>query len=120
MPVVKGFETLETLPVETIGEKFSRRVVSGEKCMIVRVSARSGAHAAAHEHPHEQIVFVISGRMEFRIGDETRTMRAGDVAVIPGGAEHEARFPEDTELIDFFAPRREDFLAGGPPAYMQR
>jgi len=37
--------------------------------------------------------------------------------VIPGGVEHEAFFPEDTEVIDFFAPVREDFLTGEIPAY---
>jgi hypothetical protein len=26
-------------------------------------------------------------------------------------------FREDTEVIDFFAPPREDFLVGGKPAY---
>jgi quercetin dioxygenase-like cupin family protein len=30
-------------------------------------------------------------------------MVAGDVAVIPGNAEHEGIFPEDTEVIDIFA-----------------
>jgi hypothetical protein len=25
---------------------------------------------------------------------------------------------EDTEVIDFFAPPRDDFLLGGKPAYM--
>jgi hypothetical protein len=39
--------------------------------------------------------------------------------VIPGGAEHEAWFHDDTEVIDFFAPPREDFLLGGKPAYMR-
>jgi hypothetical protein len=38
--------------------------------------------------------------------------------VIPGGLEREALFPEDTEVIDFFAPVREDFLSGGVPSYM--
>ena len=32
--------------------------------------------------------------------------------------EHEAWFREDTEVIDFFAPPRDDFLIGGKPAYM--
>ena len=35
-----------------------------------------------------------------------------------GGMEHEAWFREDTEVIDFFAPPRDDFLLGGKPAYM--
>jgi quercetin dioxygenase-like cupin family protein len=55
---------------------------------------------------------------EFRIGNEKRTMKPGDVAVIPGGVEHEGYFPEDSEAIDFFAPVREDFLTGAPPSYM--
>jgi hypothetical protein len=42
----------------------------------------------------------------------------GDVVVIPGGSEHEAWFREDTEVIDFFAPPRDDFLIGGKPAYI--
>jgi quercetin dioxygenase-like cupin family protein len=58
--------------------------------------------------------------MDFRIGNEKRTMKPGDVAVIPRRVEHEAYFPEDSEVIDFFAPVREDFLTGAPPSYMAR
>jgi hypothetical protein len=46
-------------------------------------------------------------------------MVGGDTAVVPGGVEHEGFFPEDTVVIDFFAPPRGDFLAGGPPPYMK-
>ena len=53
-----------------------------------------------------------------RLGSEQRVCGQGDVIVIPGGTEHEAWFREDTEVIDFFAPLREDFLLGGKPAYM--
>jgi hypothetical protein len=31
---------------------------------------------------------------------------------LPGNTEHEGIFPEDTEVVDIFAPPREDFLAG--------
>ena len=46
-------------------------------------------------------------------------MIAGDVAVIPGNAEHEGLFLEDTEVVDVFAPPREDFFAGATPSYMR-
>jgi hypothetical protein len=42
----------------------------------------------------------------------------GDIVVIPGGTAHEGWFHEDTEVIDIFAPPRDDFLLGGKPAYM--
>ena len=38
---------------------------------------------------------------------------AGDLGVIPGNTPHEAYFPEDTEVIDVFAPPREDMFTGG-------
>jgi quercetin dioxygenase-like cupin family protein len=120
MPVVAGYEKLASVPDEKISDKITRKVMSGKQGMLVWWRMKAGAHAAAHTHPHEQIVYMISGQMDFRIGDEKRSMRAGDVAVIPGGVEHEGFFPEDTEVVDFFAPPREDFLAGGPPPYMKK
>jgi hypothetical protein len=34
-------------------------------------------------------------------------------------SQHEAWCQEDTEVVDIFAPPREDFLKGGTPAYMR-
>ena len=35
MPQITGFSDLESLPVETINDKIKRRILSGEKGMIV-------------------------------------------------------------------------------------
>jgi quercetin dioxygenase-like cupin family protein len=115
-----GFGSLKTLEEQRITDKITRKFVAGEKGMITWWSVKAGAHAAAHSHPHEQIFWMLKGRMDFRLGDELRSCVAGDFAVIPGGVEHEAWFPEDTEVIDVFSPPREDFIAGTPPSYMQK
>jgi quercetin dioxygenase-like cupin family protein len=119
MPVISGFGALAELPLERLTEKVERRVLAGRHEMIVWWKMKSGAHTAAHQHPHEQIVWMLKGKMDFRIGTERRSMIAGDVAVIPGNVEHEATFLEDTEVVDVFAPPREDFLNGGLPIYLQ-
>jgi quercetin dioxygenase-like cupin family protein len=119
MPQLSGFASLAALPAERITDKISRRVMAGDQGMIVWWSIKAGAHAAAHKHPHEQMFWMLKGKMEFRLGSERRVCVAGDVAVIPGGIEHEGWFLEDTEVIDVFSPPREDFLAGGPPPYMR-
>jgi quercetin dioxygenase-like cupin family protein len=119
MPIIVGHDKLALIPAERISDKITRKVMSGEHGMMVWWHFEAGAHAAAHRHPHEQISWMIKGRQDLRIGDQRRTMVAGDFAVIPGGVEHEAYFPEETEVLDFFTPVREDFLAGGPPAYMK-
>jgi len=120
MPSMRGYFAVKNLPEEKVTDKISRRILVGEKEMVVFWSMKAGVHAAAHTHPHEQIFWMISGTMEFRLGDEKRTCRPGDLGVIPGGVEHEAWFPEDAEVIDIFAPPREDFLTSETPAYMRK
>ncbi len=119
MPKLAGFGALSDIAPERINDKISRRVLSGEQGMIVWWSAKAGGHATAHSHPHEQIVWMISGRLDLRIADENRSCGPGDIAVIRGGIEHEVWFREDTEVVDVFSPPREDFLDGGPPPYMR-
>ncbi|MBV9430727.1 MAG: cupin domain-containing protein [Hyphomicrobiales bacterium] len=120
MPIIAGFEKLDSVPEERITDKIGRRVISGQQGTLVYWRMKAGAHAAAHKHPHEQFAWMIKGTMEFRLGTEKRMVKPGDILVIPGGVEHEARFPEDAEVIDFFAPVREDFLSGETPSYMAR
>jgi quercetin dioxygenase-like cupin family protein len=118
MPKLVGFSRFAALLEEQISDKISRRILSGDQGMIVWWSIGAGVHVEPHSHPNEQIVWMLKGSMELRLGSEQRVCGQGDVVVIPGGTEHEARFREDTEVIDFFAPPREDFLLGGKLAYM--
>ena len=118
MSKLAHFGTFAALPEEQLGEKISRRILSGSQGMIVWWSIRAGVHVEPHSHTNEQIVWMLKGKMEFRLGSEQRVCSGGDVVVIPGGTEHEAWFREDTEVIDFFAPPRAEFLLGGKPPYM--
>jgi hypothetical protein len=58
----------------------------------------------AAQSRHEQVVWMLKGKMEFRLGSEQRVCSGDDVVVIPGGTEHEAWFHENTEVIDFLRP----------------
>jgi len=118
MSKLMGFSRFSALVEEQITEKISRRILSGDQGMVVWWSFGAGVHVEPHSHPNEQIVWMLKGKMEFRLGSEQRVCGQGDVVVIPGGTEHEAWFREDAELIDFFAPPRDDFLSAGKPAYM--
>jgi quercetin dioxygenase-like cupin family protein len=120
MPSMKGYHALANLPEEKVTDKISRRILAGDQEMIVWWSMKAGAHATAHQHPHEQIFWVLKGKMEFRLGGDKRICGPGDLGLIPGGVEHEAWFPEDTEVIDVFAPPRADFLTSEVPAYMRK
>jgi len=97
---------------EAIAPGIRRQLVTGERMMFVRWRFDKGFHVPPHEHPNEQIAYMVSGRMEFRLGAERRTVGPGEVCVVPGNTEHEAWFEEATEVIDVFSPPRQDFLEG--------
>src|SRR5438552_1232235 len=105
---MQGYTSLKSLPAEQVTDKITRRMLVGEKGMIVVWNMKAGVHADAHTHPHEQIFWVVSGKMDFRLGNERRMCGPGDMGVIAGGVEHEAWFPEDAEVWDVFSPPRED------------
>lgn len=89
-----------------------RRKVLGHDAalMTVRVVFESGAVGAPHSHPHVQTCYVVSGIFDITISGITRRLAAGDSFKVPSGALHGAVCIEAGELIDSFAPGREDFL----------
>lgn len=62
-----------------------------------------------HAHPHDQTTLLLSGRLMFTLGDESREIGPGDVVVIPGGVRHGVVTIEPCRLIDVFAPERTDY-----------
>src|SRR5262249_61159221 len=118
MPLMSGFGALEKLPWERINDKIERRVLAGKHGMIVWWKIKAGAHAGAHQHPHEQIVWMLKGKMDFRLGNERGSMIGGGVAVISGNVEHEGFFSEDTGDVDGFVAPLECFLVVGMLAFL--
>ena len=80
-----------------------------EKLMLIRHFFEKGWVGAKHSHPHEQLVYVIRGHLRFTGGDQTFDVRTGDSFVVPGGIEHQASALEDSEVLDVFAPFRENY-----------
>jgi quercetin dioxygenase-like cupin family protein len=63
-----------------------------------------------HSHPHEQIGMVLEGRATFYIGDEQKTLQAGDFYRIPGNVRHRVVVLDaPCRAIDIFAPVREEY-----------
>lgn len=110
----------EKVPAEQVAEGITRKMVTGEKMMFVLWHFAAGLHVPAHRHANEQFAYMIRGKMEFRLGDERRTVtEPGEILLVPGNVEHEAWFPEETDVVDIFSPPREDFLTGRD-SYLRR
>lgn len=88
----------------------SRQVLAySDQLMLVRHLMDKGWVGARHSHPHEQLVYVISGHLRFSGGGSTFDVKAGDSFIVPGGMEHQASALEESEVLDVFAPYREDY-----------
>jgi quercetin dioxygenase-like cupin family protein len=86
------------------------RTFWGEKMLIGVVDLEANTEVPLHSHSYEQISFVLKGELEFTIADETTLLKAGQLAVIPGGAEHMAKTGDQpAKVIDIFSPAREDY-----------
>ena len=88
------------------------RPIMAEKTMTNFVHFAPNTEAPWHAHEEEQIVIVLEGEFEFNIDGDVRTLRVGDVAVIPSWVPHSARTNESTCLeVDVFNPPRQTLLA---------
>ena len=85
-------------------------VVSGETLSISEVALDEGAVVEEHSHPHEQLGYLISGRLDFTVGGVTRRLGPGDFWRIPGGVPHRVVAVGGPALaIDVFHPVRDDY-----------
>ena len=103
----------DAVETEDVSDGVVRKIMGyNDSLMVVRVSFDENAIGYTHAHPHSQVAYVESGVFEFSIGDETKTLKAGDCAYVPPDVEHGAVCKESGVLIDIFSPVREDFLEG--------
>ena len=82
----------------------------GEHTLLSEFKFVKGAVVPAHQHPHEQTGFLISGKLAFVVAGERILAEAGDSWCIPGGLEHSAEALEESFVIEVFSPVREDYL----------
>jgi quercetin dioxygenase-like cupin family protein len=81
--------------------------VLGEQMLANFVTFAPHSAAPMHVHEEEQIVIVVEGEFDFTLDGDTRTMRPGDVAVIPPWVPHGAITRDvGCREIDMFNPPR--------------
>jgi quercetin dioxygenase-like cupin family protein len=87
-----------------------RQVMSySPSMMLVRHTMTQGWVGTRHSHPHEQMVYIVSGRIRFEHPGGTFESGPGDNFIVPGGVEHQASALEDSEVLDIFTPMREEY-----------
>jgi len=85
-------------------------LAQGPRLMLVEHCMAEGWQGARHSHPHEQLVFVISGRIRVSCGEQPPFEAAtGDSFVVPGDVSHQVSALMESRVLDVFTPVREDY-----------
>ena len=74
--------------------------------------AHIGPHAAGKPHSHacEQVIVGLSGQIDILLDGKLYAINAGEVIVVPGGAEHTGLTgDEECRVVEIFSPARKDF-----------
>lgn len=102
----------KNVPAKDLGGGVMRKVLSySRNLMACELTFEKGAVGAAHSHPHEQIGYIISGRLVYQeAGQADKILETGDTYYVAPNVVHGVQILEDTKLLDIFTPMREDFV----------
>lgn len=94
--------TLQDVPEELVTPKHSTalgRLITGEQVEFGILRFKAGEGAQVHSHPHEQIVYVLKGRMKVLSEGEETIVGPGQAALFHPNVPHGTKMLEDTEVI---------------------
>jgi quercetin dioxygenase-like cupin family protein len=89
----------------------TRRILANSReVMLTEHELDKGAILPEHQHPHQQLVYLLAGELLLDIDGKQFLMSEGDSIVIPSDAPHKATANQKCRVLDIFAPAREDYL----------
>ncbi|SIQ65236.1 cupin domain-containing protein [Maribacter ulvicola] len=116
-----NFDEMES---ETIGEGIKRKWFHGQKGQMTIFNLEKGAHIPWHQHPNEQITYIMSGKVKIKTiidgKEEFVIVSGGEVIVFPENVPHEFWALEKTVDLDVHVPVRQDWLSKELPDYLKK
>jgi quercetin dioxygenase-like cupin family protein len=71
----------------------------GQAIEVSRIHFEKGRGADVHQHPEEQVMYVLSGRLRVSCGDETYEVGPGEATFNPSGVPHGVTALEDVDVL---------------------
>jgi quercetin dioxygenase-like cupin family protein len=103
-----------TVPSERLSPEITRQAIHRANMTLARIEIVRHATVATHSHVHEQVTMVEKGALKYVVDGVERVVRAGEmIAVAPNVPHGVVDTLEDTVVLDFFSPAREDWPRSG-------
>lgn len=76
-------------------------VLRSDLVEFTRISFEAGKGAEMHQHPEEQILYVLEGVFDVHVGDESYEVHPGQASFHPSNVPHRAIARERTTALSF-------------------
>jgi quercetin dioxygenase-like cupin family protein len=91
-------------------EGFERRTLAtGASMMVVEWTMEAGAAMPTHQHPHEQVGYLLEGDVTMVVDGREYRLAPGDSYIVPPNVAHAGRIHAPSVMIDIFSPPRDDY-----------
>ena len=98
------------IPWEDVNDQVSRKVIMGDRVMMVMYRFQAGLTWPEERHEAEQGGYVLKGKAEARSGGNSFMLGPGDSYFIESNVPHSTHFVDETILIDIFSPPRKELM----------
>jgi quercetin dioxygenase-like cupin family protein len=100
----------DKIPEKTIIPGCHARFIHSANMTFALWTIDKDALLPTHNHPHEQVMYLLKGEFEFTLDNVTGIVKAGNVAVIPSNTSHSGKAITECQILDVFYPLREDYI----------
>ena len=105
------FTKKDTLSFRPLIDGITMRPLTWEdKTILCEFKLEKGYKIPSHHHPFEQTGYLLSGKLNFRIGQIWNIAEPGDSWSLPENVEHEVEILENSVVLELFSPIRPDYL----------
>jgi quercetin dioxygenase-like cupin family protein len=95
-------------PDNPIGQQYSTAkgpVLRSDHMEVAKVFFQKGKGAHYHQHPEEQVFYILEGRLQVTLGEgdaaETYVVESGEASFHPSDVPHKVQALEDVHCISF-------------------
>jgi quercetin dioxygenase-like cupin family protein len=103
------FRNNDSRPVKMMPGLFRRTLACSNSMMICQFNLDSGVEIPEHAHPHEQVGYVVLGKIRITICGQSFELGPGDCYRALSEDRHSAIALEASVVVDTFSPPREDY-----------
>jgi quercetin dioxygenase-like cupin family protein len=99
----------DAAPINMLPGLVRRTLAQTKSVMLCEFTFDAHVEIPIHTHPHEQVGYIVKGRVEMTIDGQTLELKKGDSYSVPSNVPHGAFTLEPTIIVDAFYPPREDY-----------